>query len=119
MKPKLEPLFSARVLLWVLLGCTLLFLFAACGLMSPAQQGTALQVIDQMLVQGTITPEQHEGLRQAILQSGMMSWLQQAGTILGGAVLAWWGTRSNLPIIGRGAPTQRVGLPEGKVRRGA
>lgn len=88
----------------------------ACGLLNPHQQAEALQVIEQMRANGTITAEQFEALRQTILDGGQASFWQQVGTILASAGLAWLGVRSKLPIIGRGAPTQVVGLPADKVK---
>lgn len=92
-------------------------LCAACGLLDPQQQQTALQVVDQMLAQGTITAEQAEALRQAILSGGQVAWWEQAATVVLGAGLAWLGVRSKLPVIGRGAPTQKVGLPGDLVKK--
>lgn len=86
-------------------------LTASCGLLDPQQQQTALQVVDQMLVQGTITQEQAEALRQTILQGGQIHWWEQAATAILGAGMAYLGVRVN-----RGAPTQKVGLPASLVK---
>ena len=81
-------------------------LTASCGLLDPQQQQTALQVVDQMLTNGVVTPEQAEALRQAILSGGQMHFWEQAATAVIGAGMAYLGVR-----IQRGAPTQKVGLP--------
>lgn len=84
----------------------------ACGLLDPQQQATALQVVDQMLAQGTVTQAQADALREAILSGGQAHWWQQAATAVIGAAVAYVGVR-----IERGAPTQRVGLPAAKIRQ--
>lgn len=66
-------------------------LLTGCGLMDPQQQATALQVVDQMLMQGTITAEQAEALRQTILSGGQLPWWQQVGQVLLGAGLGYLG----------------------------
>lgn len=70
---------------------TFLFLIvlacAACGLMSPAQQQTALAVVDEMLRNGSITAAQWEAMREAILAASSANWWSVAAqTVLGGAL---------------------------------
>lgn len=65
-------------------------LLASCAFLDPHTQSTALRAIDNMLAQGAITPEQHEALRQAILDGGSLSWWQMLGNValaIGGAYL--------------------------------
>ena len=98
-----------RLAVYVVAGILALSL-AGCGLMSPAEQSTALEVIEQMLRQGTITPEQYEGLRQAILSGGSGVWWHSLGEVVAGAALGYFGVQ-----LRRGQPTQKVGLPRGKI----
>lgn len=86
-------------------------LTASCGLLDPQQQRTALQAVESMLSMGTITPEQAEGLRQAILGSGQAAFWQQAALVVGSVVASIAGVR-----LQRGAPTQKVGLPASMVK---
>jgi uncharacterized protein YoaH (UPF0181 family) len=94
---------------YILLGAVAL-LFAGCGLLSPAEQQTALKVIDDMLAQGIITPAQFDALREAILAKGTSAWWQELAQVAAGAALAYVGVE-----IRRGKPTQKVGLPASKV----
>lgn len=88
----------------------LALVLSACGLLSPAEQGTALEVIDQMLKNGVITLDQYEGLREAILAKGSGVWWEELAKIVVGAGLAYAGVQ-----IRRGPPTQKVGLPASKI----
>lgn len=65
----------------------------SCGFLSNEQQQTALQVIDQMAYQGTITAEQRSALTQAILTGSAQSWWAQLINIVGGAALAYAGVQ--------------------------
>lgn len=85
-------------------------LVTGCGLLSPQQQADALQVIDQMLKNGQITPDQFAALREAILAKGSGVWWEELGLALGSAALAYAGVQ-----IRRGPPTQKVGLPSSKI----
>ena len=85
-------------ILFLIVACLLL---AGCGMLSPDQQSTALDVIEQMLAQGTITPEQYEGLRQSILAGGTGAWWQQIAEVAVAAGLAYVGVR-----LQRGPPTR-------------
>lgn len=100
-----------NIIKWAMLAVVCLSL-TACGLLDPQQQQTALQVVDQMLDQGTITPEQAEALRQTILQGGQVHWWEQAATAVLGAAMAYVGVR-----VQRGAPTQKVGLPASLIKQ--
>lgn len=95
---------------YILLGAVAL-LVAGCGLLSPEQQATALEVIDQMLTQQQITPDQYEALREAILAKGSGAWWEELGLAIGSAALAYAGIQ-----IRRGPITQKVGLPAEKIR---
>lgn len=99
---------------WALAIALCLYL-TACGLLDPVQQSAALQTLDGMLKNGSITQAQYEALREIVLNGSQTVWWQQLGTAVAGAGLAWLGVRSKLPLIGRGAPTQIVGLPASKV----
>lgn len=94
---------------WALLA--LVTLICAACMMSPEQQQTALQVVDQMLAQGSISQVQADALRETILNGGQGAWWLHLADTLGGAVLGYLGVQ-----IRRGAPTQRVGLPATLVR---
>jgi predicted small lipoprotein YifL len=82
-----------QVLRCAVVGASLLCL-TACGLLSPEQQDDALRVIDAMLQQQTITPEQHAALRDAILSGGTHAWWVDALQMLGGAALAYFGVQA-------------------------
>jgi hypothetical protein len=66
----------------------------SCGLLSPEQQTTALQTVDAMLTQGTITSQQAEALRQAILGGGQSAWWHQVGQIVLGAAMGYLGVQA-------------------------
>lgn len=89
--------------------------FAGCGLLNPAQQSEAMQVLNQMKANGSITQAQYDAMVEMLLNGSQAAWWQQFATVAASAGLAWLGVRSNLPVIGRGAPTQKVGLPVAKI----
>jgi len=97
----------------LLLACACLLL-AGCGLLSPDQQKTALDVIDQMVIVGSATPAQAAAMREAVLGGGQMAFWQQIGLTIAGAVTAYAGVQMR-----RGPITQRVGLPESLIRHPA
>ena len=66
----------------------------SCGLLSPADQQTALEVVDVMARQGTVTGEQAEALRQAILGAGQQVWWHQLGQIVLGAAMGYLGVQA-------------------------
>lgn len=70
---------------------------ASCGLMSAEQQSTALQVIDQMRMQGTITEAQYAALKETVLSSGQVAWWQQAAQVVLGAGLGYLGVSMKPP----------------------
>ena len=72
----------------MILACLLL---TSCGLLSPEQQQTALQTVDAMLTQGTITSVQAEALRQAILSGGQSAWWHDVGQVVLGAAMGYLG----------------------------
>lgn len=84
---------------------------AGCGLMNPQQQAEALQVLEQMREQQSITQAQFEALREMVLSDGANAWWQEIGQIVLGAALGYVGVE-----IRRGKPTQRVGLPSSMVK---
>lgn len=90
--------------------CSLLLL-VGCGLLDPATQATALEVVEQLAAQGAITSEQSIALRQAVLADGRAAWWSQLLEVVAAAGLAYVGV-----AIRRGPPTQRVGLPADLVR---
>lgn len=80
---------------------------AACGLLSPETQQTAIAVLDQLRAQGSITMEQHGALLQALLAGGE-PWWKSVVEVLGGAALAYWGvmTRRGPTAAQRAAAAQ-------------
>ncbi|MCB9178999.1 MAG: hypothetical protein H6590_06215 [Flavobacteriales bacterium] len=90
---------------------SLLFLTAGC------QSDAFARVVERMVTDGDLTPAQGQVVVdawQATVGAGNEWWVTPVN-ILGGAILAWLGVRSPLPLIGRGSPTQKVGLPVDKV----
>lgn len=75
-----------RITLYALCAITLLLL-AACGLMTPEQQSNALAAVDEMLRNRSITPAQHEAMREAIMSASSTQWWSQAATALVGGVI--------------------------------
>lgn len=85
------------------------------GCTAVAEQFT--EVVGGMVANGSLTAEQGTAVIQAFDAAAQaQDWWQVPLNILGGAVLSWLGIRSRLPVIGRGAPTQKVGLPANKVQ---
>ena len=99
-----------KILLFLVLP---LFLLSGC---SVAPELFA-ETVQGMVENGGITPSQGEAVVEAF-NAAMSSkyWWEVPLTVLGSVVLSFMGVRSNLPLIGRGAPTQRVGLPASKVK---
>jgi hypothetical protein len=75
----------------MILACLLL---TSCGLLSPEQQQTALQTVDAMFSQGTITSVQAEALRQAILSGGQSAWWHDVGQVVLGAAMGYLGVQA-------------------------
>ena len=50
---------------------------ASCAWLTPEQQQTALQVVDSMAAQGSITRAQHDALVEALLSGSSTAWWQQ------------------------------------------
>lgn len=98
----------------VLSSAILLGSLVSCGMLSPEQQSTALQVVDQMFQDGTITQAQYDALREIVLSGSQREWWMEVVNVVGGAALAYAGIQ-----LRRGPPTQRVGLPESKVKKEA
>lgn len=80
-------------------------LLTGCGLLSPEQQQNALEVIDQMRDQGTISSAQHEVLSQGILSQGWSGFLEQLSGYALAAVAAYTGV-----MIRRGPPTRQENI---------
>lgn len=99
-------------ILWLVAIAAGLLILTSCGLMSAEQQQTSIQVVDDMLKNGSVTQAQHDAMVEAILQSGSINWLAQAGTMLSGAALGYFGVMKR-----RGAVTQDVGIPEAKIKK--
>jgi len=75
------------------------------------------EIISGMVQNGSITPEQGTAVVQAFDTAATSeNWWEPILSVLGGALLASLGVRSRLPFIGRGAPTQKVGLPASMVK---
>lgn len=91
---------------------TTLFIFLLILTLGACASTAFSEALNKMVSDGTITPEQGTAVFQAYTQfQESSSWWEMPVSILGGAVMAWLGVRSPLPLIGRGAPTQKVGLP--------
>jgi len=75
----------------LLMTCLLL---TSCGLLSPEQQQTALSTVDAMLTQGTISSQQAEALRQAIISGGQTAWWHQLAQIVLGAAMGYIGVQA-------------------------
>jgi hypothetical protein len=90
----LEPLPQAWRWLAVvfILSCVAVML-CSCGVMSPMQQETAIQVLGQMRAAGTITEEQYQALLQALLSAGSAHFWEQVVTAVGGAAMAYAGVQ--------------------------
>lgn len=78
-----------RVVAMFALAC----LLASCAWLTPEQQQTALQVVDSMAAQGSITRAQHDALVEALLSGSSTAWWQQLVQIIGGAALAYAGVQ--------------------------
>lgn len=90
-----------------------LFLMAGCSTMPDMFS----QTVEGMVSNGSITPSQGEAVIEAFDAAAQsQAWWEMPLTIIAGALLSFLGVRSNLPLIGRGAPTQKVGLPATKVK---
>jgi uncharacterized protein YoaH (UPF0181 family) len=85
--------------------CSLPLVLVGCGMLSPAQQQTALDTINEMLSQGTISREQHAVLTDGILQQGWSGFLEQLTGFALAAVAAYTGV-----MIRRGPPTRTENL---------
>jgi hypothetical protein len=81
-------------------------MFCACGLLSPEQQQTALQVVDSMYGQGAITQAQHDALVQALLSGSTTAWWQQLVQVIGSAALAYAGVQWRRGPVA--TPTERA-----------
>lgn len=80
-------------------------LCTGCGLLSPAQQQTAIDTINEMMAQGTISQAQHEVLIDGVLQQSWSGfWEQMSGYALA-AVAAYTGVQ-----IRRGPPTRKENI---------
>jgi hypothetical protein len=66
---------------------------ASCGLLSPEQQHTALQVLDGMRAQGTITQAQYDALVESLLSGSTTAWWMQLVQVIGSAALAYAGVQ--------------------------
>jgi len=77
--------------------CSVCCFFTACGMLSPQEQQTSLQVLDGMLKNGSITKEQYDALVQIVLQGGSVNWWAQLGSAVSGAALAYFGIRQLPP----------------------
>lgn len=88
-----------------------LLLFTACV----AATDKFKEFVGVAVGNGDITPEQGNALVELWTQNAGSDWWITPVSIVTSIVLTALGIRSNLPVIGRGAPTQRVGLPEAKI----
>ncbi len=75
------------------------------------------EIISGMVENGSITVEQGTAVIQAFDAAATAeNWWEPVLSVVGGALLAALGVRSRLPFIGRGAPTQKVGLSASMVK---
>ena len=70
-------------------------LLASCGVLNPEQVQGVLEVVNAMQNQGSITAEQGDALRQALLENSGEPWWQQIGRVvlevgLAVAGIRWW-----------------------------
>ena len=87
----------------MVVACTLL---ASCGVLNPEQVQGVLEVVNAMQNQGSITAEQGDALRQALLENSGEPWWQQIGRVVLEVGLAVVGVR-----VWRGpsaSPAERV-----------
>jgi hypothetical protein len=101
-----------------LLGLAALMLTLA-GCTSFTEQFTGF--VTEQVNGGNLTPEQGQNLIDLWKAKATTDadWWQIPLAIVTTIALNAIGIRSNLPLIGRGAPTQKVGLPASKVQAGA
>ena len=87
---------SGRTAWWLMLAVCIVVLavFLGCVGMSPEQQNEALQVIDEMLKNGSITHAQWEAMREAILSASTTNWWATAAQTVLGAGLAYIGVQA-------------------------
>ena len=74
----------------VIVACMLL---ASCGILNPDQVQGVLEVVNSMQNQGSITAEQADALRQALLENSGEPWWQQVGRVVLEVGLAVAGVR--------------------------
>lgn len=70
-----------------------LMAMTSCGLLSNEQAQAALQIVNEMQAQGSVTAEQAEALRQALLANTGEPWWQQVGRVVLEVGLAVAGVR--------------------------
>lgn len=78
----------------------------SCALLSPAQQQTALSVLDGMRANGAITKAQYDALVEALLSGSSTAWWQQLVQIAGSAALAYAGVQWRRGPVA--TPTERA-----------
>lgn len=78
----------------------------SCGMLSPDQQQTALQVLDGMRANGAITQAQYEALVQSLLSGSTVAWWQQLIQVIGSAALAYAGVQWRRGPVA--TPTERA-----------
>jgi hypothetical protein len=93
-------------------------MLASCAWLTPEQQQTALQVVDSMAAQGSISRAQHDALVEALLSGSSTAWWQQLVQVIGGAAWAYAGVQWRRGPVA--TPTERaarltaaVGQPAG------
>lgn len=70
-----------------------LMVTTSCGLLSNEQAQAAMQIVNEMQAQGSVTAEQAEALRQALLANTGEPWWQQVGRVVLEVGLAVAGVR--------------------------
>lgn len=78
----------------------------ACGLLSPEQQQTALQVLDGMRANGSISQVQYDALVQSLLSGSTTAWWMQLIQVIGSAALAYAGVQWRRGPVA--TPTERA-----------
>ena len=102
--------------------CAFLAVLPGCGFLSPQQKASVLTTLSHEHDLGNITDAQYNAAVEAVQQDKAFDW-ETLGLVGANILLMFLGVpiamRTNIPVIGRGAPTQKVGLPANKIRPNA
>lgn len=72
---------------------TAVFFLCSCGLISNEHAAAAIEIVNEMQARGSVTAEQAEALRQALLANTGEPWWQQVGRVVLEVGLAVAGVR--------------------------